>query len=142
MSDMPEPASNEISCPACGQPNRVGARFCVACGSPLSETRATPASDASQSSSGITRCSMIIGFLVPHRCEKPALGRCQQCDLPFCDEHLSVTPQGLICTACEQGFDRPVAMAETATTYDDSDIIIFASASHWDDDDDLFSDLS
>ncbi len=57
------------------------------------------------------QCEMVVGFLVPHRCDNPALGNCRQCGRGFCEEHLEITPQGMICTACRQGLDQPVASA-------------------------------
>jgi len=112
-----------------------------------------PASTPTSGAEGrkATQCEMVIGFLIPRRCENVALGRCVQCGRSFCDEHLSLTEQGMICVACEQGLDRPVAMAETDSTYDTSDMLLFYTATTWgddderwhsDDDDDTFSDLS
>jgi hypothetical protein len=93
------------------------------------------------------QCEMIIGFLVPHRCEHPALGRCTRCGRGFCDEHVSVLPQGLLCLACQQGLDQPVALPITAQTYSTADLNTFAALSQWDSDsdtgdDDTFADLS
>lgn len=86
---------------------------------------------------------MIIGFLVPHRCEKRALGGCAQCGAEFCEEHVAVRANGLVCVACEQGLDRPVALPSTAQDYSDDDLATFREASTWDDSDsDLFADLS
>lgn len=89
-----------------------------------------------------TQCEMIIGYLVPHRCDNPALGRCVKCGRGFCDEHVDVQAAGLVCLACQQGLDAPVALPMTAQTYDSHDLILFDQASRWDDDDDVFSDLS
>lgn len=92
------------------------------------------------------QCEMIVGFLVPHRCDNPSLGKCTKCQRMFCDEHVSVTPQGLICLACEQGLDQPVAIPLTAQDYTPSDLATFAAASAWDratdTDSAKFSDLS
>jgi len=88
---------------------------------------------------------MIVGFLVPHRCDSTALGKCSKCKRSYCDEHMSVTAQGLLCLACQQGIEQPVALPITAQTYDQADLLTFAAASAWDDDDDkgeTFSDLS
>ena len=90
-----------------------------------------------------TQCEMIIGFLVPHRCERAALGQCTQCSRQYCEEHIAVRAAGLLCVACEQGLDRPVALPSTARDYTDDDIAAFTQASAWDETDgDLFSDLS
>ena len=94
------------------------------------------------------QCEMIVGFLVPHRCDNASLGKCVKCGRLYCDEHVSVTPQGLMCLACQQGLDKPVALAATATDYSDHDLATFAAASAWERDDDIdstsdtFSDLS
>lgn len=86
---------------------------------------------------------MIIGFLVPHRCENPALGRCTRCGRGYCEEHISVTPAGLVCLACQQGLDQPVALPATAQTFTPADLAAFHMASRLDDDDgEMFSDLS
>jgi hypothetical protein len=90
------------------------------------------------------QCAMIIGFLVPHRCENPALGQCKQCGRAFCDEHVQVTPNGLVCLACSQGLDQPVALPITAQSFSATDIAAFHAASQWEAEDsaDTFSDLS
>ncbi len=90
------------------------------------------------------QCEMIIGFLVPHRCEHPALGTCTRCGRGFCEEHVSVTGQGLVCMACSQGLEQPVALPITAQSFSADDITAFNSASAWEQDDqsDMFSDLS
>lgn len=35
------------------------------------------------------QCEMIIGYLVPQRCENPSLVTCAKCGRGFCDERLS-----------------------------------------------------
>ncbi len=88
------------------------------------------------------QCEMIIGFLVPHRCERPALGRCTKCGRGYCEEHVTVTPQGLLCLACQQGLDQPVALPVTAQTYNPNDLATFAVLGQWDQEGDDFADLS
>ena len=91
------------------------------------------------------QCEMIIGYLVPHRCDHPALGRCTKCGRLFCEEHLVVSPSGKICLADQQGLDQPIALPLTAATFSQADIDLFNRASTLDDDDrsgDMFSDLS
>jgi recombinational DNA repair protein (RecF pathway) len=89
------------------------------------------------------QCEMIIGFLVPHRCEHPALGRCARCGRGYCEEHIQVTQEGLVCLACQQGLAQPVALPITARTFTDDDLAAFDTASQWDvEDNDMFSDLS
>jgi recombinational DNA repair protein (RecF pathway) len=96
------------------------------------------------------QCEMVVGFLTPHRCDNAALGRCVQCGRSYCDEHVSVTTQGLTCLACQQGLAQPIALPITAQTYDQTDLTTFALASTYerdlnddtDTDDDTFDDLS
>jgi hypothetical protein len=92
------------------------------------------------------QCEMIIGFLVPHRCEKPALGHCAKCGRGFCDEHLLSEAGGQICVACQQGLSQPVALPITARSFTAEDILLFNAVNTPDFADesrsDLFSDLS
>lgn len=137
-----------LLCPYCGTANTSDAVSCQACGAVV---RPDYADTASAGTPAIVQCEMIIGFLIPHRCDNVALGHCVQCGRSFCDEHLAITPRGMTCIACQQGLDKPVAIADTAATYDDDDVLIFSSSSTWsddddrwslDNDDDTFSDLS
>ena len=87
----------------------------------------------------MAKCHMIIGALIPHRCPNKARGVCIKCGRPFCDEHLSFTEAGLLCHACEQGFERPVSSTDTRSAldeYDESDFEVFYE------DEDPFVDLS
>ena len=90
------------------------------------------------------QCEMIVGYLVPHRCEHPALGKCAKCGRGYCDEHVQVTTSGLVCLACQQVLDQPVALPITAQTFSRADIALFHVACQSDslDDGDTFSDLS
>ncbi len=91
------------------------------------------------------QCEMIIGYLVPHRCDHPALGKCSKCGRGFCEEHLVDSPRGKICLADMQGLDQPIALPLTAATFSMADIESFNRASTLDSDDtagDMFSDLS
>ncbi len=88
------------------------------------------------------QCEMIVGFLVPHRCPNKAVTACVKCGRRFCDGHVNIMPGGLICTACQQGLEQPVAVAQTARTFDDEDILVFSSTGAFDEADDLFADLS
>ncbi len=90
-------------------------------------------------------CEMIVGYLVPHKCPNRAVGKCQKCSRHFCDEHLSSEHSGLICTACQQGLDQPIAVPATARTFTEDDLATFKTADIFDDDydeGDIFSDLS
>lgn len=90
------------------------------------------------------QCEMIIGYLVPHRCENPSLGKCTKCGRGYCDEHTNQTQEGRVCLACLQGLDQPIALPIAAATFTASDLDTFNRASVWNDDDssDMFSDLS
>ena len=95
------------------------------------------------------QCEMVVGFLVPHRCDHAALGKCVKCGRGFCDEHVSVTAAGMTCLACQQGLEQPIALPITAQTYTPNDIMVFTAASTYNDfdddndkDDEAFADLS
>lgn len=88
------------------------------------------------------QCTMIVGYLVPHRCPNDALATCVKCGRAFCDEHVSITPGGLVCLACQQGLAQPVAVSQVARDYTDSEIAAFSTVGAFDADDDTFSDLS
>ena len=88
---------------------------------------------------------MIVGYLIPHKCPNRAVSKCQKCGLQFCDEHLSIEQGGLICTACQQGLEQPIAVPATARTFTEDDMATFRTVDIFDDDydeGDLFSDLS
>ncbi len=90
-------------------------------------------------------CEMIVGYLVPHKCDNRAVGKCGNCSRQFCDEHLNLEKSGLICTACQQGLDQPVAIADNARNFTDDDLAAFKTAALFDDsfnEGDIFSDLS
>lgn len=89
------------------------------------------------------QCEMIIGFLVPHRCDNPALGNCIKCKRGFCEEHMEITPQGLVCLACQQGLLNPVIMPDFAQNFTQEDMEAFSEPIIFrDDDTDMFSDMS
>jgi recombinational DNA repair protein (RecF pathway) len=91
------------------------------------------------------QCEMVIGYLVPHRCDHPALGTCVKCGRGYCEEHFNTTAEGIVCLACQQGLEMPVALPIAAGTFSQDDLDAFNRASMWDDDDDsadMFSDLS
>ena len=93
------------------------------------------------------KCEMIIGYLVPHRCENPALGTCVKCGRGFCDEHTNQTREGRVCLACAQGLEMPVALPIAAALFTPADLDTFDRARRFNDTDDtdsgeLFSDLS
>ena len=93
---------------------------------------------------GTQQCEMIIGYLVPHRCDHPALGKCIKCGRGYCDEHMTQSSDGWICLADQQGLSQPVLLPVTAATFTAAELDSFTRASMWDDNDreDMFSDLS
>ncbi len=97
------------------------------------------------------KCEMIVGFLTPHRCANKAVTTSAKCGRQLCHEHAGIMPAGLICPPCQQALAQPVAVAQTARTFDAADITVFSSGSAFDDDDaistfddndDMFADLS
>ncbi len=93
------------------------------------------------------KCEMIIGYLVPHSCENPALGKCVKCGRGFCDEHTNATQEGRVCLACQQGLEMPVALPIAAALFTLTDLDTFGRSSRFNDNDaddsgDMFSDLS
>ncbi len=93
----------------------------------------------------MAKCEMVVGYLVPHRCDNPALGTCVKCGRGFCDEHTNATKEGRVCLACQQGLEMPVALPIAASTFTPEDMVLFGSTSSFDDNDDnsdMFSDLS
>lgn len=91
----------------------------------------------------IAQCEMIVGFLVPHRCPNQSVTSCIQCKRQFCDEHVHITPGGLVCTACQQGLEMPVTVAKAAQVFTPADFDAFDAVDTDDfDNDDTFADLS
>ena len=92
------------------------------------------------------QCEMIIGYLVPHRCENPSLGKCVKCGRGFCDEHTNATREGRLCLACAQGLEMPVALPISAAFFTPNDLDTFDRSRRFSDVDDdngeMFSDLS
>jgi hypothetical protein len=90
------------------------------------------------------QCEMIVGYLVPHRCENPSLGTCVKCGRGYCDAHTHQRKEGRVCVACLQGLDQPIALPIAAATFTAAELDAFNRAGMFDDDDraDTFSDLS
>ena len=90
------------------------------------------------------QCEMVIGFLVPHRCDHPALGTCVRCGRGFCEEHMEITPEGLVCLACKQGLANPVIMPDFAQGFTSEEFALFDTPlrSGQEDDAEMFSDMS
>ncbi len=88
------------------------------------------------------QCAMIVGYLVPHRCPNEALAACTKCGREFCEEHVTISPGGLLCLACQQGLDQPVLVEQVTQDYSTDDIALFASAGAMDSVEDAFADVS
>jgi hypothetical protein len=87
---------------------------------------------------------MIVGFLVPHRCDGIGLAPCAKCARPYCQDHLALGPAGLLCTACAEGRAQPVLLASAVGALGAADLAAFAGAEALDHGDDgaAFSDIS
>jgi hypothetical protein len=93
------------------------------------------------------RCAMIIGFLVPHRCEEGAIAACAKCGRRYCQEHVALSAAGLLCSACAAGRAQPVAFAAAgvaAGALGAADLAAFSEAEAQErrSERDAFSDLS
>jgi hypothetical protein len=54
-----------------------------------------------------TQCEMIIGYLLPRRCEEKAITVCKKCERTVCELHTRVADDGLLCRDCfEEGQPR------------------------------------
>ncbi len=60
------------------------------------------------------QCEMFIGYLLPRRCEEPAVEVCTHCGRGVCDLHTRVGDQGLLCRDCYEQ-SRPLTSEEAAT---------------------------
>ncbi len=90
----------------------------------------------------MAQCSMVVGYLVPHRCPNKVLATCIKCGRGFCDEHVSIQPGGLMCLACQQGLEQPVLVSRVAQDYTAEDIALFSTVGARDTVLDTFADLS
>jgi hypothetical protein len=89
------------------------------------------------------QCELIVGYLIPHRCEGKASSICTRCGRAVCDEHATIADSGIICVACHEEIEQPplpaVAAVPPAAIYDSSDYAQFASG---EDRGDLFAEMS
>ena len=86
-------------------------------------------------------CQMTIGFLIPRACENKARFSCSKCGRWVCEEHAAILDSGVVCEACQLGFDSAVApgtMAQRVPGYDVTDAAVFHTAS----DQGFFDDFS
>ncbi len=88
------------------------------------------------------QCAMIVGYLVPHRCPNKALATCIKCGRLFCDEHVAIVKEGLLCLACQQGLEQPVLIAQAAQSFTAEDVAMVAMLSSQDSAEDTLADLS
>ncbi len=59
------------------------------------------------------QCEMMIGFLVPRRCDQRARSTCIRCGKRIYDEHAVVSPEGILCEACDQGVEQLTSAEST-----------------------------
>ena len=87
---------------------------------------------------------MIIGFLVPHRCDEATIGACVKCQRRYCQDHVQLGPAGILCTACAEGRAQPLDAASNVIPLGAADVAAFAAAEAIDRGDDAaaFSDVS
>jgi recombinational DNA repair protein (RecF pathway) len=53
------------------------------------------------------QCALIIGYLLPRRCEEKATDQCVQCGRDVCQHHTRIGDAGLLCRDCyEEGQPR------------------------------------
>jgi hypothetical protein len=48
------------------------------------------------------QCEMIIGYLLPRRCEEKGITVCQKCRRTVCELHTRVADDGLLCRDCQE----------------------------------------
>ena len=48
------------------------------------------------------QCEMIIGYLLPRRCEEKGITVCQKCRRRVCELHTRVADDGLLCRDCQE----------------------------------------
>ncbi|HHH40998.1 MAG TPA: hypothetical protein ENK56_03215 [Chloroflexi bacterium] len=91
------------------------------------------------------QCEMMIGFLIPRRCNQKARSTCIRCGKAICDEHAVITSAGILCEACHLGVEMLAAEPPRPEVYTHlpgygpEDTIYFETE---DTGEDLFSDLS
>lgn len=81
------------------------------------------------------QCDMMIGYLIPRRCDQRARSTCIRCGKHICDEHAVVSPEGILCEACHEGVEQ---LADAVATpgwvsalpdYRDDDFALFDDSS-------------
>ena len=91
------------------------------------------------------QCALVIGYLLPRRCEEKVANVCQNCNRGVCELHVRIGDQGLLCRDCfEEGQPRdpellhPLPERVSEAIYTREEFGYFDSES----DDDAFSTLS
>ena len=46
------------------------------------------------------QCELIIGYLLPRRCEEKAITTCSKCGRAVCDLHARMGDEGILCRDC------------------------------------------
>jgi len=59
------------------------------------------------------QCEMMIGYLIPRRCDGRARSTCIRCGRHVCDVHAVVTPEGILCEACHAGVEQLTPVTDT-----------------------------
>lgn len=59
-------------------------------------------------------CQMTVGFLIPRACENKAQFSCTKCGRSVCAEHAVILDSGVVCEACQLGFESAIAPGQMA----------------------------
>jgi hypothetical protein len=79
------------------------------------------------------QCELMIGYLIPRRCDRRARSTCIRCGKHICDVHASISPQGILCEACHEGV-KQLTTEETPNwvsnlpDYHSEDVALFDSS--------------
>ena len=88
------------------------------------------------------QCELIVGYLLPRRCEETGMTTCHKCQRTACELHSRVGDEGLLCRDCyEQGQPRtvealmPLPPPVQQTIYRRQDFLTPMDSGYEDDDD-------
>ena len=71
------------------------------------------------------QCELIVGYLLPRRCEEKGVATCQKCQRTVCELHTRMGDHGLLCRDClEEG--QPRAAEELPPLPDSVHAVIYA----------------
>ena len=91
------------------------------------------------------QCELIIGYLLPRRCEEKAAAACTKCGREVCKRHTRVGDSGLLCRDCyeerrprdpkeleplPEPVERRIYRREGFRSYDDEDFLLFEADHH------------